>query len=752
MAGTNVGTAYVTIMPSTKGISGSISKALKGEASGAGSEAGNLIGGNLVGTLKKVIIGAGIGAVVKKIFKEALDAAGNLEQSFGGLDTIYGDAAENMKKMSYEAAQAGISANTYAEQAVSFGAALRQAFGGDMVKAAEAADTAIMDMADNAAKMGTPIESIQQAYQGFARGQYQLLDNLKLGYGGTKEEMERLLADAEKLTGIKYDISNLGDVYAAIHVIQGELGITGVAAQEGAETFKGSMAAMKASAENLLANLALGEDIKEPLKSLVSNTKNFLVGNLFPMIGNVLKALPGLIGDALKWAFTNIPNMVESAKEFLTNLTESIKNNSGVVAEGLAEIGQAFLDMIQNTDWLGLGASILNLIWTGIQEFAPILWDAILSIGETAAEWFQNVDWAAVGQTVIQLIGDGLGYAGEFLWEVIQTIAAAAVEWWEGIDWSTVGQDAFNMLVEGLKNVGSLLWEALKGIAETAAEHFQNTDVDWSAVGQKVLTMIGEGIGAYARFIWEAVSNIGATAKEWFENVDWSQAGYKAMDAIINGIKWLATNIPQALKTIATTAAQAFKDVDWRSVGINVLEFIGDGLIAMGEFLWGVIKRLGEEALNAFLSMDWVQTGIDIVYGIIDGITSAGGMIADTLIGYAQDAWNSVIGFFGIGSPSKLMRDTVGKWIPLGMAEGIEEEANAVTKAMDDMAKSAVEDFSINADYNAIGTSASGLADNSNTTINVYASPGMDINALADEIQQRLALIQRQKQAAWGTA
>ena len=172
MAGTNLGSAYVTIMPSAKGISGSISKVLNGEASSAGASAGGLLGNNLAGTLMKTLGAIGIGAAVGKFFKDAIDAGGALQQSFGGLDTIYGEAAEGMKKMSYEASKAGISANSYAEQAVSFGASLRQAYGGDLTAAAETANTAILDMADNAAKMGTDVGRIQDAYQGFAKQNY----------------------------------------------------------------------------------------------------------------------------------------------------------------------------------------------------------------------------------------------------------------------------------------------------------------------------------------------------------------------------------------------------------------------------------------------------------------------------------------------------------------------------------------------------------------------------------------------------
>ena len=302
-------TAYVQLVPTATGMKDKIAKELGPEADAAAKSAGNSAGGALGSSLgsafKKVVVALGLG----KIVKDALDAGGALQQSFGGLETLYGDAAKQAKVYASEAVKAGISANNYAEQAVSFGASLKQAFGGDTVKAMESANTAILDMADNSAKMGTDISSIQNAYQGFAKQNYTMLDNLKLGYGGTKTEMERLLADAEKLSGVKYDINNLGDVYSAIHVIQDELGLTGVAAAEAEGTFTGSFATMKAAAQNLLANLALGEDIKPSLDILQQSVITFLTNNLFPMVGNILKAAPDILAG-LTELLVNMLNML----------------------------------------------------------------------------------------------------------------------------------------------------------------------------------------------------------------------------------------------------------------------------------------------------------------------------------------------------------------------------------------------------------------------------------------------------------
>ena len=325
MADTTLGTAYVQIQPKATGISGAISEALGGEAEAAGTSAGSKIGAFAKKALAKVAIGA---AVIKTV-KGALDEGAKLQQSYlGGLDTLYGAAADGARKYAREAAAYGVSMNTYAEQAVSFGAALKSAYGGDTQKAMEAANTAIKDMADNAAKMGTPIESVQQAYQGFAKGQYMLLDNLKLGYGGTKTEMERLLKDAQALTGVEYDINKLGDVYDAIHVIQGELGLTGVAAEEASQTLSGSAGAMKAAFQNLLGSLALGENVKPAMQNLVSSIGTFLFKNLIPMIGRVIKSLPSAIGvflqQGLPMVFSGISSLITSLAAQVTTLANSI--------------------------------------------------------------------------------------------------------------------------------------------------------------------------------------------------------------------------------------------------------------------------------------------------------------------------------------------------------------------------------------------------------------------------------------------
>ncbi|MDO4490733.1 MAG: hypothetical protein Q4B85_06685 [Lachnospiraceae bacterium] len=407
MAGTELAKAYVPIVPSAKGIKGSIKSILSGEASSAGTAAGTSIAGSIAGAITKGLAAAGIGASIKA----SLDAGGAIQQSFGGLDTLYGSASEAAKNYSQEAYKAGISANSYAEQAVSFGAALKSAFDGDVKKAAESANTAILDMTDNAAKMGTPIENIQNAYQGFAKQNYTMLDNLKLGYGGTKAEMERLLADAEKLSGKKYNLDNLGDVYDAIHVIQEDLGLTGVAAAEAEGTFTGSFGAMKAAAENLLASLSASEmDVGPQMSALVSTAEHFFLGNFVPMIGRIAASLPDAASTMIKTAG---PIIEREATGLVKKVTEKFGNGAW---EKMLQSGSAFADKfitgisVKIPDFLTSGTELVNNTVTGILNSVPVITGTGISVASTFIKAVtDNVpNFLSAGSSVIKNFAEGI--------------------------------------------------------------------------------------------------------------------------------------------------------------------------------------------------------------------------------------------------------------------------------------------------------------------------------------------------------
>ncbi|MBR3272590.1 MAG: hypothetical protein IKF98_01610 [Clostridia bacterium] len=384
----DLGTAYVNIVPKAPGIESNVEQLLSGGQAGA-EKAGAGWGKKILGGLAA----AGIGTAAVNLVKDAFEAGGALQQSFGGLDTIYEEASAAAKEYAINAAQAGISANDYAEQAVSFGAALKAAFGGDTAAAAAAANTAIMDMADNAAKMGTPLESLQNAYQGFAKGNFTMLDNLKLGYGGTQAEMERLLADAEKISGVKYDLTNLGDLYSAIHVIQGELNLTGVAAGEASSTLTGSMSAVKASWENVMAAMTTGENLETAMNNLSTSVGNFAT-NVFTMFGTLASQLPTLILGLVDVVIKNAPEFIKSGVEMIVQLGVGLVQAVPDIIAMIPELMQGVWDAITQIDWMSIGINIVNGIIDGLWDAAGGLWRSMQSLADSA--WQSAKDFLGI--------------------------------------------------------------------------------------------------------------------------------------------------------------------------------------------------------------------------------------------------------------------------------------------------------------------------------------------------------------------
>lgn len=372
----DVGTAYLQIVPSMDGVPGSIRRGLGGEADAAGVMAGGRISGKIKGALAASGIGAALGAGLAKSIK----TGANLEQAIGGIETLFKDSADEMIKNADNAFKtAGISANQYMEQATSFSASLLQSLDGDTQKAAKAADQAIIDMSDNANKMGTNIRDIQNAYQGFAKQNYTMLDNLKLGYGGTKTEMERLLADAEKISGQKYDINNLSDVYEAIHVIQEEMDITGTTSKEAASTLSGSFSSMKAAAENFLGDLALGRNVDPAMVDLAESAGTFLFDNLLPAVGRVFASLPQAIAALIQ---TGLPKFMASGSEMVMGLVSGIQTAGPQLVKKIPELVQQGMDAISQNlpNIMAKGRDIIVGLVQGITSNLPAFIDAVSNI------------------------------------------------------------------------------------------------------------------------------------------------------------------------------------------------------------------------------------------------------------------------------------------------------------------------------------------------------------------------------------
>lgn len=330
--------------------------------------------------------GLAIGAVAGAftgLVATSVKARGKMEQTLGGIETLFKDNADSVianSKRAYETA--GISANDYMQQVTSFSASLLQSVGGDTEKAANIADMAIRDMSDNANKMGTNIADIQNAYQGFAKQNYTMLDNLKLGYGGTKTEMERLLADAEKFSGIKYDINSLSDVYEAIHVVQQEMGITGTTALEAKDTLEGSFSAMKASWENFMSGAGDLTPVVENAKNVVNNILGILSEAVPHIVTAIVETMPQLLGLASEviLAFANaivenLPILMESVCQIIPTIIQGIITLIPQLIPVVIQVIQALaFGILENLPLiLEAACEIIPQILLGIAQMMPEL-------------------------------------------------------------------------------------------------------------------------------------------------------------------------------------------------------------------------------------------------------------------------------------------------------------------------------------------------------------------------------------------
>lgn len=485
-----------------------------------------------VGVAVSAAVGAAAAAVVK-IGKDSLTMYADYEQLTGGIDTLFGDAYSSVMKNADNAYKtAGLSANSYMEQVTSFSASLLQATGKDTEKAASVADMAMTDMADNANKMGTSMESIQNAYQGFAKQNYTMLDNLKLGYGGTKEEMQRLLDDAQKLTGVKYDINNLADVYTAIHEVQSELDITGTTAKEAATTIQGSVGMTKAAWDNLLVGVAddnadfdtlmdnfvnsaviAGENIIPRVETIIGGTGNLLSGlisNLGPMlieeipevidgalpllitaVGTLLSSLAGVTPEIVNSVIAVLPQIVNGILMFSPELLNAgiliimslINGLNGAAPEILDTMVSVILLLVSSITEPDMLTNLVMSAVTLILTLANGLVDAVPQLLPVIPIIITNIVTALIGLTpelipvaieLLTVLGKGLITSIPIIITMLPMIFDAIINAFKGVDWGGIGKDIINGLIEGLKSMLSSLKNTVTDIAGSIADNFKS--------------------------------------------------------------------------------------------------------------------------------------------------------------------------------------------------------------------------------------------------------------------------------------
>lgn len=601
--------AYVQIVPSAEGISGKLNNALGSEAGSAGDAAGKVAGSSLLSAVKSILIAAGIGEIIKSAFTEG--AA--LEQSIGGIETLFKDSSNKVIENAKNAYMtAGLSANDYMESVTSFSASLLQGLSGDTDKAADIADMALTDMSDNANKMGTDMESIQNAYQGFAKQNYTMLDNLKLGYGGTKSEMQRLLADAEKFSGVKYDLNNLSDVYSAIHVIQGEMDITGTTAKEAATTFSGSLASMKAAFSNVLGNLTLGEDIGPALDALGKTVVTFVEGNLIPMAVNLLSGIPELLSGIMYMAstelnnvFLNTDSIIDSAVGIISDLISTVAEETPYFVAAFVRVIEAVVETFINYDWLGTIQGLFLMIGESMNEASGEIFGS-----SSMLDSFLNIITESLpqvltkGTEIVTQIANGIMQNIPSLIMAAGTIVTQMINFFSQnlIVWVTAGADLLLNLLNGIT-------ENLPNIATTISTVFETIV---AAIANNLPNILNSGAEILLKLIDGIVKN--------FPKIVTTMG-----TMIINLVAAITKNLPKILQS-----------------GIEIIGKLVAGIIRAVPKLLGAIPGILEDLGTAFMDKDWGEIGLNIIESIVEGLKNAASMIWDALKDIAGQAWSAV--------------------------------------------------------------------------------------------------------------
>lgn len=725
----NIATAYVQIVPTTKGISGSISSAMGGEASAAGDSAGSLLGNGLVSKVVGIIAAAKIGEALVSTISSAITAGGELEQSIGGMQTLFGEASGTMLQQAKAAySTAGMSANEYMQTATQFSASLIKSCGGDTQKAAAYADKAIVQMSDNANKMGTNIEDIQNAYRGFAKENYTMLDNLSLGYAGTKEGMQSLLKDAEAISGVKYDISSYSDIVDAIGVIQDSFDITGTTAKEAEGTIEGSLNSMKAAWENVIAGMTgvwekSGEewDMAGAVTTLVQTISTYLFGNLLPAVGSFIMQIPPALATFISAAWQQIGAQIQSATG-ATDLSSLLSLGVNAITQFVSGIMQHIPDVIQK------GGEILTSLGEGIMQNVPVILD-------NAATLFENLV-STIGENMPQIITTGFHIISTLIQGILTALPTLipnmVMGFWnglqsafEGVDWGQLGMDILNALIDGILSLLGALGTSLLSITETISGWFGDIGTDAST---NVSTIVND----VANWFMQLPGNILSAISPAIQNI--ASWGANLLSAAISAASNLLSSVGSTLSAMPGRIWSAISGAISRVISWGA-SLASAGMSAASRLVSTVISGVSS------LPSQMMSVGANIVSGIIQGVTNAASSLFSTLQDLASSALSTAKKALGIKSPSRVFRDQVGQWIPAGIAAGISGNADIVEDAMKELESPLSGELSsairVNANATASGLSSAGKE--ALTAKEIYAAikAGMQDATIVTKLNER---------------
>lgn len=567
---------------------------------------------------------AALAAAAIKLGKEVISAYADYEQLVGGVETLFKDSSGKVMEYANDAYKtAGLSANEYMETVTGFSASLISSLGGDTEKAAKYADMAITDMSDNANKMGSDMASIQNAYSGFAKQNYTMLDNLKLGYGGTKEEMQRLLEDAEKLSGVKYDISSYSDIVDAIHVVQTEMGITGTTAKEAEATISGSIGMLKSSFQNLITGLGDADADIDKLCDNVVNSFNSVVKNITPVVRNLAKTVPNALEgildaiapllpellemgvglfEALLSGFTSVlPELMNTAASLVTTLVQGIIEALPLVVEAAAQFITTLVQGIAEALPTLIPAAVetVTTIVSTLIENIPLLIDAALQLMQGLAEG------------VLEAIPVLLEALPELIESLVTTLLDAIPQIIE------TGVKLLTALITNLPQIIAEIVRAMPQIITGIVSALGEGVPQVAEVGANLVRGLWQGIQSLAGWLWDKVSG-------WISSIWDGITDFFGIHSPSTKMAWVSEmNVEGAVVGIEKNKSKAVKA--YGAMGEEMLAEVDSGLAAVndklkssiGEIETGFSTKATVEAVSASVPADLTGRG--------GGATTSGG-------------------------------------------------------------------------------------------------------------------------------
>lgn len=588
---------------------------------------------------------AAVGTATVAIGKTALDAYSNYEQLVGGIDTLFKASSGKMQQYAANAYQtAGVSANRYMEISTSFAAALISSLGGNTEAAADMANTAITDMSDNANKMGTSLETVQEAYMSLSRGNYEMLDSLKLGYGGTKSELERLLSDAEKFSAAQgkvrdFSVDSYSDIVEAIHIVQDEMGITGTTAEEAATTIEGSVNMAKAAWDNWLAGLGNEDADMEGLTDQLVGSVVTAGKNIIPRVGQIMTTLGQTVADYAPGVGLYLRNALISV------LPEAVQ---GPMRDAFAGVDKVVgkLESVFNDNLkpaADAADSVFSAISSGVKTFGDAVNDLVLPAIDQLSPAFN--DFFGAIQTAQPLL--------EFIANIIGIGLAAAIS--TAIKLFAAITEVVAFVITGFAQ----LYEDISGFVTGVVQFFT---VDLPNAINTLVQWFAQLPGNIAAFLSMVITSVVAWVANMAANA--VNAGSRFISGIAGFLSALPGNVASWLAGVISTV------IGW------VSQFASNATSAATQFASNLINGL------ASIPGQVTSIGSNIIQGLVNGVTGAAGKLIDAVKGAVGDAIEGAKNLLGIHSPSRVFRE-IGQYTMQGAALGVDDDADLLSKSTD---------------------------------------------------------------------